>query len=209
MAETKCKICRRLGTKLFLKSGKCSSAKCPLLRKPYPPGIKKNKRNKGLSEYGKELREKQRLKKWYNLREGQFSKYVKQILNKGGRVADTSALLIERLESRLDNAVYRLGFALSRSQARQFVSYGHFLVNGKPVDVPSYSLKKGDKITLKPNSQKKKVFADMLPVLKKYSAPSWLKLTAEKFEGEVVGKPNLIEAAPPAEVSSIFEFYSR
>jgi small subunit ribosomal protein S4 len=209
MAETKCKICRRLGAKLFLKSEKCNSAECPLIRKPYAPGIKKNKGKRNISEYGKELKEKQKLKKWYNLREGQFSKYVKQVLEKGGRVANTSALLIERLESRLDNAVYRLGFANSRSQARQFVSHGHFLINGKPVDVPSYSLKKGDRISLKPNSQKKQIFVDILPSLKKYSAPAWLKLDAEKFEGEVVGKPDFVEAAPPAEVSAIFEFYSR
>jgi len=209
MLNNKCKICRRLGTKLFLKGEKCLSPKCPLLKKPYPPGLKKKKRRMAISEYGKELREKQKLRNWYNLRERQFRKYVKEILNKKSRTGDAADLLIQRLESRFDNVVFRLGFAGSRAQARQIVSHGHFLINGKPVNIPACHLKKGDKIALKPAAQKKKIFSNLAPLLKKHQAPSWLKVNAEKLEGEVTGIPTLEEASPPAEISTIFEYYSR
>ncbi len=209
MLDNKCKICRRLGVKLFLKGEKCLSPKCPLIRKPYPPGMKRKKRPRALSEYGKELREKQKLRNWYNLRERQFRKYVKEILNKKSRTGDAANLLIQKLESRFDNVVFRLGFASSRSQARQIVSHGHFLINGKRVNIPACQLKKGDKVTLRPLSQKKKIFSNLAPILKKHQAPSWLKVNVEKLEGEVVGLPNLEEASPPAEISTIFEYYSR
>jgi small subunit ribosomal protein S4 len=210
MIDTKCRICRRVGTKLFLKGEKCLGPKCTLLKKPFPPGVKKKrKRRTVLSEYGKELREKQKLRNWYNLRERQFRKYVKDILKRRSRVEDAASLLIERLESRFDNVIFRLGLAPSRPRARQLVTHGHFLINGKKVKVPAYELEKGDKISVKPSSAKKKNFEQLPPLLKKYQAPSWLKLNAEKLEGEVVGKPSLEEAAPPAEISTIFEFYSR
>lgn len=210
MQNSKCKICRRLGTKLFLKGEKCLSPKCSLIKKPYPPGMKKKRRMSALSEYGKELREKQKLKNWYNLRERQLRKYVKDILERRGKVKDASGLLIQKLESRFDNVILRLGLAHSRAQARQNVSHGHFLINGRPVNLPSYQLRKGDKITLNPASQKKKAFSgNLTPLLKKHQAPSWLKLNAQNIEGEVVGVPTLEEAAPPTEISTIFEYYSR
>jgi len=171
--------------------------------------MKKKKRRTAISEYGKELREKQKLRNWYNLRERQFRKYVKEILNKKSRTGDAADLLIQRLESRFDNVVFRLGFAGSRTQSRQIVSHGHFLINGKPVNIPACRLKKGDKIALKPASQKKKIFSNLAPLLKKHQAPSWLKVNAEKLEGEVTGIPTLEEASPPAEISTIFEYYSR
>jgi len=208
MLGPKCKICRRLGVKLFLKGERCFSPKCAMVKKPYPPGLKK-KRGSSLSEYGKELREKQKLKNWYNLRERQFKKYVKEVLEKRANVEDASALLIKKLESRLDNVVFRLGFALSRSLARQMVNHGHFLVNGKKVDIPSYMVKKGDKIKVNPKSQQKNLFKEILPRLKKHNPPLWLKLYPEKMEAEVVGEPSIEEASPPAEISSIFEFYSK
>lgn len=202
MQNNKCKICRRLGTKLFLKGEKCLSPKCPLIKKPYPPGLKKKRRAAALSEYGKELREKQKLRNWYNLKESQFRKYVKE--------NPSPSLLIQKLESRFDNVILRLGFAGSRAQARQFVFHGHFLINGKPVNIPSYQLKKGDKITVRPASQKKKIFSNLTPLLKKHQTiPTWLKLNAEKLAGEVTGIPTLEEAIPPAEISTIFEYYSR
>lgn len=209
MTDAKCKICRRIGTKLFLKGEKCLSPKCPMLKKAYPPGIKKKRRRVNLSEYGKELREKQKLKNWYNLKEKQFRKYVKNILKKRGKVEDAASLLIQTLESRFDNVIYRLGIATSRPQARQLVSHGHFLVNGKPVNTPAFQVKKGDKITLSLGSQKKKSFEKIAVSLKKYKPPVWLKLQAEKLEAEVIGLPTIEEAAPPAEISTIFEFYSR
>jgi small subunit ribosomal protein S4 len=162
-----------------------------------------------LSEYGKELREKQKLKAWYNLEERQFKKYVKEVLEKRGRVEDAGALLIKKLESRLDNVIFRLGFAASRSQARQLVSHGFFLVNNRRVDVPSFQVKKGDQIKISPTKLKKGIFQNLELTLKKHQPPSWLKLDPKKFEAQVIGEPSVEEAAPPAELSSIFEFYSR
>lgn len=209
MKTNKCKICRRLGTKLFIKGERCLSPKCAVIRRPTPPGPKRKGRFKALSEYGKELQEKQKLRNWYCLKEGQFSKYVKDILDRRNKIEDASSALIEKLESRFDNVVFRLGFASSRIQARQFISHGHFLINNKPVDISSYQLKKGDKVSVNAVARKKKNIEKVVPLLKKYQPPVWLKLNPEKLEGEVVGIPNLIEVASPAEISTIFEFYSR
>jgi len=154
-----------------------------------------------LSEYGKELKEKQKLKNWYHLRERQLANYVEN--------NPAPDLLIEALESRFDNVILRLGLVNSRAQARQHISHGHFFLNGQAVNLPSYQLKKGDQITLNPASQKKKAFSNLMPLLKKHQAPVWLKMDADNLKGEVVGVPTLEEAAPPAEMSTIFEYYSR
>jgi len=180
-----------------------------MVRRPYPPGEKGKRRKGGLSEYGRELREKQKLRYWYNLEESQFQKYVKEILEKRGRVEDAVSLLIKKLESRLDNVIFRLGFAVSRAQARQLVSHGHFLLNGKPVNIPSIEVKKGDKITPHPSFQKSSFFRNILITLKKHKPPSWLELDIKKLEGKVKGEPSVEEAAPPAEIPVIFEFYSK
>ena len=209
MSKAKCKICRRLGVKLFLKGEKCLSPKCPMIKRNYPPGQKGKRRPTPLSEYGKALREKQKLKNWYNLEERQFKNYVKKILEKRGKVEDPSSLLIKTLESRLDNVVFRLGFANSRALAKQLVSHGHFLVNGRSINIPSYLVKNGDVISIKPQKIKKAIFQNLKNLLKKYKTPTWLELNVEKLEGKVVGEPSLEEAAPPAEISAIFEFYSR
>ena len=179
-----------------------------MIRKSYPPGQKKKRRRSPLSEYGRELKEKQRLKLWYNLKEAQLKKYVKQALSKKGR-GETASFLIKKLENRLDNLIFRSGFAASRAQARQLVTHGYFLVNGKKVKSPSYQAKKGDKITISPSKEGKKIVQGLKARLKKYQPPSWLKLEKEKLEGEVIGAPVLEEAALPVELSSIFEFYSR
>jgi small subunit ribosomal protein S4 len=155
------------------------------------------------------LREKQKLKHWYNLEERQFKNYIKKILEKRGRVEDAPSLLIKILESRLDNIVFRLGFANSRGQARQLVSHGHFLVNGKSINIPSYLVKKGDIISLKAQKTKKPIFQNLKNLLKRYKTPNWLALDIEKLEGKVIAEPSLEEAAPPVEISTIFEFYSR
>lgn len=209
MENKKCKICRRLGIKLFLKGEKCLSPKCPMVKKPYPPGQKGKRRVRALSEYGKELREKQKLKTWYNLRERQFKNYIKKVLSKRGKIEDPTILLIKSLETRLDNVVFRLGLAASRAQAKQLVSHGYFLVNGKSIDTPSYQVKKGDIVSIKPQKIKKTIFQNLQPLLKKHKTPSWLELNPEKLEGEVIGQPSLEEAAPPVEISAIFELYSR
>jgi len=180
-----------------------------MVKKPYAPGQKGKRRFRALSEYGKELREKQKLKNWYNLRERQFKKYIKETLSQRGKVEDASTLLIRKLEKRLDNVVFRLGLASSRPQARSLVSHGHFLVNGRTTNIPSRQLKKGDKVSVHSASQKKTFFQNTRTLLKKHQVPSWLKFDIEKMKGEVVAEPNLEEVAPPVEISSIFEFYSR
>ncbi len=209
MENSKCKTCRREGLKLFLKGEKCLSPKCPMIRKPYPPGQKGKRRVKSLSEFGKELKEKQKLKNWYNLKERQFRIYVKKTLGARGKVEDAAATLIKTLESRLDNVVFRLGFTSSRSAASQMISHRHILVNEKPINIPSYLVKEGDRINIKPSSVKKNIFQNLSSILKKHKPPSWLELNAQSLEGKVIGLPNLEEAAPPVEISSIFEFYSR
>jgi len=180
-----------------------------MVTKPYLPRKRTGRRRKVISEYGKELREKQKLKNWYNLKEKQFRKYIKEVLEKRGKVEDTSALLLKKLESRLDNVVFRMGFASSRNQAHQIISHNHFLVNGKMVNISSFQIKKGDKISLNPRSAKKFIFQNLSTVLKKYKPPSWIEINIEKLEGEIIGEPSLEEAAPPAEISAIFEYYSR
>lgn len=209
MKNTKCRICRRLGAKLFLKGERCLSLKCPMVKRPYPPGEKRKRRRRSFSEYGKELAEKQKLKNWYNLKERQFKKYVKEVLAKRGKVEDAGALLIKKLESRLDNVVFRMGFASSRVQARQIIGHGHFLVNGKKVNIPSFQVKKNDKITLRAASRKKAIFQNLLTTLKKYKPPSWIEIYVDKLEGKITADPSLEEAGLPAEISAIFEFYSR
>lgn len=180
-----------------------------MVKRPYPPGEKAKKRRGSLSEYGKELREKQKLKNWYNLSEKQFGGYVMEILDKRSKLEDAGALLIKKLENRLDNTVFQAGFAVSRIQARQLVSHGYFLINGRKVNIPSYQVKKGDKISLHPKTNKKNIFHNIVSFLKKRKAPSWIKVDQEKLEAEIIGQASLEETNPPAEISSIFEFYSK
>jgi len=224
MRDKKCKICRGLGVKLFLKGERCLSPKCPTVKRPYLPGQKGKRRKGPPSEFGKESREKQKLKILYNLGEKQFKNYVKKVLERKGRVGDLSAFLIKILELRLDNVIFRLGFAKSRVQAKQLVSHGFFLVNGKPVNFPSYQLKKGDVIKIRPQKTKKVIFQELKNLLKKYKTLSWLELdtqalakrgdersssSIEKLEGKIIGEPKLEEIAPPVEISVIFEYYSK
>jgi small subunit ribosomal protein S4 len=209
MAISKCKICRRAGVKLFLKGERCFTPKCSMIRRPYPPGQKSKRKTPSLSEFGKELKEKQKLKNLYHLRERQFKNYVKKILGKRGKVEDASDLLIKVLESRLDNVVFRLGFANSKIKARQLVSHSFFLVNGKPVNTPSFRLKKGNIVSVKPSKIKKAVFKDIKNIIKKNKPLTWLEINADKLEGKIIGEPSLAETAPPVEIASIFEFYSR
>lgn len=209
MKEAKCKICRRLGVKLFLRGERCFSPKCSMVRRPYPPGQKGKRRVSPPSEYAKELKEKQKLKKWYNLEERQFKNYVKKALAQRGKVENATVYLIQTLEKRLDNIVFRLGFASSRDQAKQLVSHGNFLVNGKPVNIPSFQLKVGDTVSLKPQKLKKVIFQDIKTKLKKEKIPTWLSLDVEKLEGKILAEPKIEEIAPPVEVASVFEFYSK
>jgi len=169
----------------------------------------KRKRRGAVSEYKKSLIEKQALKRLYGLSERQFKRYVKETLEKMGRVENVSDELIKRLEKRLDNVVFRMGLSKSRAHARQLVNHAYFLVNGKPVNIPSFQVHKDDMIAIKENKKKKMVFQDLSALLKKMEPPVWLVLNKEKFECTVVGEPSLAEVAPPVEISLVFEFYSR
>ena len=209
MRYDQCKTCRRLGQKLFLKGERCFSAKCALSRRAYAPGIQKKKRGGNPSAYKKSLDEKQSLKKWYGVSERQFKKYVTETLAKMGKVENVGNELIRRLEQRLDNVIFRMGFAKSRVMARQLVSHGYFLVNGKPVNIASFSVKKGDVISIKENKKAKGVLKDLAADLKRKETPVWVVLNKEKLEGTVSGEATIEEVKPPAEVSTIFEFYSR
>lgn len=157
--------------------------------------------------------EKQKLRHTYHVSERQFARYVKESLERrnvtqkqGLEAADR---IIGRLESRLDNVIFRLGFATSRSIARQMASHGHFSVNGRRVNIPSYALKKGDTISLRKKSQESKLFHYLSERLEKHQPPAWLSLDAKEFTGRVVGEPTVEEAAPPAELSMVIEHYSR
>lgn len=180
-----------------------------MVKRAYAPGPQKKRKGGAPSEYKKSLEEKQTLKKWYGLGERQFKRYVKETLEKMGKVDDVSAELIRKLEKRLDNTVFRLGFAKSRPQARQMVVHGYFLVNGKPVNIPSYQVKKGDVVAIKENKKQKGLLRDLANELKRKEIPAWLVVDKEKFSGKANGEPSLDEVKPPAEISLIFEFYSR
>ena len=207
--NTKCKICRRNAQKLFLKGERCSSPKCALIKRPFPPGPPKKKRGGSFSEYAKELREKQKLQKHYYLREKQFRNYVKEVMEERGTEKDATLLLLEKLEKRLDNVVFRAGLAKSRKSARQLVNHSHFLVSKKPVDIPSFEVKKGMVIALKPSKVKKPIFKDLATILKNYQPPSWIKLDKEKFSFVIETDPVVDQAALAVDISAIFEFYSR
>jgi small subunit ribosomal protein S4 len=204
MKRLNCKICRRLGVSV------CGREKCALKRKPYPPGQKGKRRKSPPSEYGLQLKEKQKLKNFYGLKERQFEKYIRFILNKQSNLnQDIAQKLYQILESRLDNVVLRLGFGSTRQQARQLVSHGHFLVNQKKVDVPSYQVKKGDIITLRSSSLNKQFFKNLKTLLIKNKTPSWLSFDLNKMEAKVVENPSLQEFTLPVDISVIFEYYSK
>jgi small subunit ribosomal protein S4 len=171
-------------------------------------GVMRKRRPTPLSEYGRQLQEKQNLKEQYNLREKKLKSYVKEALSKRAH-GDSPELFLQKLERRLDNVVYRAGFAPTRKQARQMVGHGHFLVNARKIDVPSFEVKKGDVISVRPSSLERTLFKNTLLGLKKYEAPSWILLDKEKPEITIQKLPSLAEAAPTVEIPLIFEFYSR
>ncbi|MDD3386541.1 MAG: 30S ribosomal protein S4 [Candidatus Pacebacteria bacterium] len=209
MKQSKCKICRRLGEKLFLKGEKCLSAKCAMVKRPFPPGQKAKKRRSNLTEYGREVKEKQKVKRWYNVSESQFKKYVIEVLENKTSEVDVASQLISKLETRLDNIVFRLGWAKSRAQARLLVTHGHFLVNGKRIDIPSYKVIIGDSISLREGSKNKEIMKALPENMKKYAVPQWLTYNSEKIEGKLSKLPTSEDVQVPSELSSIFEHYSR
>jgi small subunit ribosomal protein S4 len=205
--NSKCKKCRRAGEKLFLKGDRCSTPKCAIVRKAYPPGIHGKRVTRGLSEYGKQLAMKQKMKRIYGILEKQFRKHFEEIRKKPGVAGD---LLVARLEMRLDNAVYRLGWATSRSLARQLVSHGAINVNGKKVNIPSCEVKVGNSISLSSKKAENKYFKNQIQIIKnKKDFPSWIKLDAQKLEGKIVAIPAKGEAVGDIDPKLVVEFYSR
>jgi len=204
MQRSKEKQERALGMKLFLKGERCSSPKCAMVRRPNRPGIHGSKRRRAISEYGEQLLEKQRIRVNYGLREAQLAKIVKNSLKKTGAISET---IINELERQLSNMVFRLGLASSRVIARQLINHGHFLVNGKKVTSPSYFVKAGDTISIKPSSQNLLIFKDLLIKIKKYEPPEWLSLDREKLEGKVISLPKNIEI--PFDINLVVDYYSK
>jgi len=207
LLEAKCRKCRAVGEKLFLKGERCYSPKCNILRKPYRPGMhRKAKFHANVSEYSRQLVEKQKVKLSYGINERQLRRYFKESSHKKGSTMD---ILIKKLEMRLDNIVFRLGFASSRSIARQLVTHGHFSVNNRPVRTPSLELQVGDVIKIRPHSAERAVFQEIKNRLKKYQPPAFLVLDVEKLEGQIKSGPSPSELKVPFNMSLVVEFYSK
>jgi len=201
-----CKLCRREGGKLYLKGDRCFSEKCSVSRRPYPPGQHGQGRIK-LSEYGLRLREKQKMRRIYGLLEKQFAAYYVGASHLRGPTGEEMLGLIER---RLDNVVYRLGFAVSRRQARQLSRHNHILVNGKRLNIPSYTVNVGDKIEVREKSQKIAYVSAALASAEGRPAPGWLEVDKEKFVGTVKSMPIRDELNEPAvKEQYVVEYYSR
>lgn len=205
MNEAVCKKCRRIGQKLFLKGERCFTPKCAMIKKAYPPGIHRKKR-RALSEYGAQLAEKQKICKIYNIRERQFRRYFRESSKEKGIIGDN---LLKRLELRLDNIVFRIGFADSRKKARQMVGHGHILVNDRKINLPSYQTKPKDVIKIKKSSQDLALFKDLKTKLKKYKPLDWLSLDKNKLEGKILSLPNQENVNIPVDLQMIVEYYSR
>lgn len=205
--DPKCKQCRRIGEKLFLKGEKCFSAKCPIVKRNYPPGIHGPKGYSRLSEYGQQLKEKQKAKKSYRILEKQFHRYYKKSVKMKG---DTGENLLRFLELRLDNIIYRLGLANSRDKARQLIKHGHITVNNHKVSIPSYQTKVNDIVGVKKLKLQKNYFKDITRGIKDKSLPAWLAFTNQKeLEAKIIDQPDTEELKKGIEVPLIVEYYSK
>ena len=203
--EEQCRICRREGQKLFLKGSRCYSDKCSISRRNYAPGQHGQKRAK-LSEYGTQLREKQKTKSYYGVGEVQFRRYFEMASNKKGITGEN---LLQILESRLDNVVYRLGYGSSRAQARQFVTHGHFDVNGKKVNIASYLVKAGDVISVREIKQDNKTIKANLEENNARPVPEWLEKDNKNLSGKVIRLAAREDIDIPIEEHLIVELYSK
>jgi small subunit ribosomal protein S4 len=204
-----CKLCRREGEKLLLKGERCVSSKCALERRPYPPGAHGKQaefRRKKESDYSQQLRAKQKAKRVYGMQERDFRRYFREASRHRGM---TGLNLLIMLESRLDNVVYRLGFAASRPQARQLVCHGHLAVNGHKVDIPSYLVQPGDVISIHPGSRQSGYFQEVVQDLEHRSVPEWLSRDDEIMSGRVLALPERKEIDVSLEEQLIVEYYSR
>ena len=203
--EASCRLCRREGIKLYLKGDRCYSEKCGVSRKAYPPGMHGQKRQK-VTEYGMQLREKQKTRRIYGVLETQFRKYFKEADRRRGV---TGELLLQILESRLDNMIYRMGLSRSRAEARQLVRHGHFMVNGRKVDIPSYLTRPGDEIAVREVRKSKPVFKEMAAWGTTHGSLPWLEVEREQMKGRIVRFPTREELDVPITEHLIVELYSR
>ena len=206
--EAKCKICRREGVKLFLKGERCNSDKCSFDRKPYSPGLH-GREKKRVTEYKIQLREKQKTKAMYGMLERQFSIFYKRADLKKGATGEN---LLRMLECRLDNVVYRLGFANSRSQARQLINHRHFSVNGKGTDIPSFIVKEGDIIAVKEGSRDAKIFKEIMAdenIAARIATPAWLEVNKDEMKGKVIRLPEREDLPQDVKENLIVELYSK
>lgn len=202
--EAKCRLCRREGGKLFLKGDRCYTSKCAFERRPQAPGQHGLGRKK-VSEYGLQLREKQKTKRIYGVQEGQFRRYYQMADRMRGITGEN---MLRLLECRLDNVVYRMGIGTSRAQARQLVNHAHFSVNGRTVNIPSYIIKVGDVIAVKENRKKEKYF-QAIKEAKVGNMPKWLEFSPEKLEGKILALPQRDDIDSQIAEHMIVELYSR
>jgi small subunit ribosomal protein S4 len=203
--ESVCRLCRREGAKLYLKGSRCYTKKCAFERRPSPPGQHGVRRRK-VGEYGLQLREKQKVRRVYGVLERQFRNYFRDAEAQSGV---TGEALLRTLELRLDNVVYRMGFASSRAQARQLVGHGHFAVNGRPTDIPSYQLRRGDKIDVRESHRAREPFKLAKETLRSHTAPEWLTIEAANLTGSVVDLPRRDQMPLDLNEQLVVEYYSR
>ncbi|MGV8057375.1 MAG: 30S ribosomal protein S4 [Smithellaceae bacterium] len=204
--DSSCRLCRREGLKLFLKGDRCYSEKCAFERRGYAPGQHGQSHKKQASDYGVQLREKQKLKRMYRLLEKQFRGYFEKADQLKG-ITGTNLLVL--LERRMDNMVFRIGFSNSRDEARQLVTHGHFLVNGKPVNIPSYLLKAGDVITVKEGSRKITRILEAMETVTRRGVPQWLALDKENFNASIKMLPVREDLTMPVQEQLVVELYSK
>ena len=203
--EAVCRLCRREGQKLFLKGDRCYTDKCSVTRRTYAPGQHGQGRIR-VKEYGLQLREKQKARRFYGVLESQFEKYFDMASKQKGITGEN---LLRLLESRLDNVVYRLGFAMSRPEARQLVLHAHFTVNGRKVNIPSYLVKAGDVVAVREKSRSSDKFKAIMDANAAKPLPSWLDVNRDTAEGRVVSLPNREDIDLPVEEQLIVELYSK
>jgi small subunit ribosomal protein S4 len=204
--ESACRLCRRENLKLYLKGDRCYSDKCAFDRRSYPPGQHGQRRGGKISDYGLQLREKQKVKRTYGLSEKQFKLTFERADRRKG-ITGTNLLMM--LEQRLDNVVYRMGFANSRNQARQLVRHSHFLVNGKKVDIPSYQTRPGDIVEVCEKSKNIQAIIEAVEAVVRRAMPQWIELDKEKMKGTVKSLPVREDITMPIQESQIVELYSR
>jgi small subunit ribosomal protein S4 len=200
-----CRLCRREGAKLFLKGTRCYTKKCSFERRPTPPGQHGVRRRK-MGEYGIQLREKQKVRRVYGVLERQFRNYFNEAET---HVGVTGEALLQSLETRLDNVVFRLGFASSRAQARQLVTHGHFAVNDVPTNVASYKMKPGDRVEVRESRRGREAFKVIKETIRSHTAPDWLSLDAAKLAGSVASIPRRDQMPLDLSEQLVVEYYSR